>query len=77
MPRKRFEIEDEPNADHPDELGLRDTSAIYDPPDAPPATVTIRGTEHRGTNTWAVWIETADGVIETVDEHLRDVGGGA
>lgn len=67
----------ESTADYPDELGLAGTPATHDPPDAPSGPVTIRGTEHdRKTDTWTVWIETTDGVIETTDGHIRDVGGG-
>jgi len=66
-----FEIDDESDADYPDELGLRDTEATYDPADAPPEAVTIRGTEHDRGDTWTVWIETADGVIETTDDYVE------
>jgi len=57
--------------DHPDALGLRGTDATYDPPDAPATEVTVRGTEYLRRGQWAVWIETADGVIETTDDHVE------
>jgi hypothetical protein len=65
-----FEIDDEPTADYPDALGLRGERATYDPADAPPSGVTIRGTEHDRADTWTVWIDTADGVIETTDDYV-------
>jgi len=71
MGTQDFEIDDEPTADYPDGLGLRGTEATYDPADAPPESVTIRGTEHDRADTWTVWIETADGVIETTDAYVE------
>jgi len=65
------EIDDAPTDDHPDALGLRGTEATYDPPDTPATEVTVRGTEYLRRGQWAVWIETADGVIETTDDHVE------
>jgi hypothetical protein len=62
---------DAPTADYPDALGLRGEAATYDPPDAPATEVTIRGTAHDRADTWTVWIDTADGVIETTDAHVE------
>jgi len=66
-----FEIDDASDADYPDALGLRGERATYDPADAPPSGVTIRGTEHDRADTWTVWIDTADGVIETTDAYVE------
>jgi len=71
MGTKHFEIDDAPTADYPDALGLRGERATYDPADAPPSEVTIRGTEHDRADTWTVWIDTADGVIETTDAYVE------
>jgi hypothetical protein len=69
--RNELDTDDAPAENYPDELGLGGTDATYDPPDAPPADVTIRGTDHRGRDEWAIWIETADGVIETTDAYVE------
>jgi len=71
MGTKHFEIDDESDGDYPDALGLRGEAATYDPADAPPESVTIRGTEHDRGDVWTVWIETADGVIETTDAYVE------
>jgi len=65
------DTETESDERHPDVLGLDGRSATYDPRDAPATEVTIRGTEYLRRGQWAVWIETADGVIETTDDHVE------
>jgi len=74
MPTTDTTDTDESTTDRPDELGLAGAPATYDPADAPATDTIIRGTAHAGAGDWQVWIETADGIIETTDEYLRDVG---